>query len=299
MRRRIAFGIGISVTMLLGTVLGLTISTLVSAHGGDPDSIHSCVNLNDGSVVLRYPDMECAPLLPPNWIPVDWAITGPPGVPGVKGDPGIQGIQGIPGVKGDPGIQGIQGIPGVKGDPGIQGLQGIPGVKGDPGIQGIPGVKGDPGIQGLQGIPGVKGDKGDPGENGVAFDNILVKTLGNTNATLVGSITLTPPADGFVVVHADGGVVWNNYAGNGSFQIGLDETSGTFDTNQVTIGGVDSTINQGNYKYSFSTTRVFSVSAGVAKTYFLNAKRFAGPDLIVIGHLSALYFPTLLGTSAD
>ena len=181
------------------------------------------------------------------------------------------------------------------GPPGADGQDGAPGANGQDGAPGTNGQDGAPGADGEDGAPGADGQ-----ETGVAYDNILLKTLTNNNGTLVGSVNLTPPANGFVVVHADGAAVWNNYAGNAIVQIGIDETAGTFDTNQMTIAGVDNTsINQGNYRYPFSTTRVFSVSANVNKTFFLNAQKFGGPDLIVIGHLTAMYFPTLLGTGAD
>ena len=152
MKRWMAFGIGVSVVMLLGAFLGLTVSTMVSAHGGDPNSIHSCVNLNDGSVVLRHSDTECGPLLPPNWIPVDWAIEGPEGPPGAAGAAGAKGEGGGPGPPGPAGAAGADGLPGPAGPPGppgAAGAAGANGANGETGPAGPPGPKGDTGLTGV------------------------------------------------------------------------------------------------------------------------------------------------------
>ncbi len=95
------------------------------------------------------------------------------GVPGAKGDPGIQGPIGPAGPKGDQGPQGVPGAQGLKGEQGPQGETGPQGLKGDPG------PKGD---------PGAKGDKGDPGSAVVARVRVtdLVTTPGNTTSPIEG-----------------------------------------------------------------------------------------------------------------
>ncbi len=57
-----------------------------------------------------------------NEVRVFWSQTGPQG---------LQGGPGAPGLQGPPGLQGVQGEPGV---PGLQGLPGLQGVQGDPGV---------------------------------------------------------------------------------------------------------------------------------------------------------------------
>ena len=82
-----------------------------------------------------------------------------PGIPGEKGDQGVEGPKGDPGTQG---VQGDQGVQGPKGDPGTQGVQG---PKGDPGING---PKGDSGTQGVRGDPGVQGPNGEQGAQGIS-----------------------------------------------------------------------------------------------------------------------------------
>lgn len=96
---------------------------------------------------------------------------GEKGDPGQKGDPcivrevideilrkpdinfvctrGENGAPGMPGLKGEPGMMGLDGPPGIPG---------YPGLKGDRGPPGIPGRAGNPGIKGERGPPGLPGD---------------------------------------------------------------------------------------------------------------------------------------------
>ena len=138
-RRLGAGAIGGSMLVLLAG--GVAVASIPDGSG----VFHGCYNKKSGQLrIIDSPSASCRH----NEIAISWSQTGPPGIQGLKGDPGAQGI---PGLKGDPGAQGIQGL---KGDPGIPGL---PGLKGDPGIQGIQGLKGDPGIQGPPGPGGTGG----------------------------------------------------------------------------------------------------------------------------------------------
>ncbi|MDP6715929.1 MAG: hypothetical protein QF368_15085, partial [SAR202 cluster bacterium] len=240
--------------------------------------------------------LDCAGCVGPSHLSFDpTGEKGDKGDIGPKGDPGIQGIQGIQGVKGENGDPGIQGIQGVKGDTGN---------KGDPGNQGIQGVKGDTGADGANGAngtDGATGPPGPPGPAGIAFSNAFFIEFTNDNVHLVGQISLNAPSAGYVVVQADGMVVWNRYHGNATFQIGIDETSGTFDTNYVTAGGTDGPTTEGNHRFPYSVSRVFKVSAG-NKSYFLNAVRFnaSGEDpFVVVSSFKAMYFPDALGTANE
>lgn len=96
---------------------------------------------------------------------------GPRGLPGIKGEVGLQGPRGTPGGQGATGIPGLKGEKGSKGDGGLIGLKGETGAKGDKGDLGLPGtigMKGDIGVMGPPGAKGSKGDSGKPGPPGVA-----------------------------------------------------------------------------------------------------------------------------------
>ena len=71
-----------------------------------------------------------------------WATTGPPGLPGAKGERGRPGKNGDKGLAGQPGKSGKRGM---TGNTGLKGNTGPRGEKGDIGATGIPGMKGEPG----------------------------------------------------------------------------------------------------------------------------------------------------------
>ena len=72
---------------------------------------------------------------------------GPPGVPGLTGEPGPRGFPGPSGVKGEKGEPAYAGLfpKGQKGEPGLDGGRGSPGPPGRPGDTGIEGRKGEVG----------------------------------------------------------------------------------------------------------------------------------------------------------
>jgi hypothetical protein len=114
------------------TVASLGVVTIVNAHGGDPNKIHSCVkNNNEGNVRIVDPNETCKS----NERPVDWNSQGAPGPAGPQGAPGPQGE---PGPQGPTGAPGPQGPPGPMGATGPQGPQGVPGISGYQIAQSLP-----------------------------------------------------------------------------------------------------------------------------------------------------------------
>ncbi|XP_077438096.1 uncharacterized protein col21a1 [Vanacampus margaritifer] len=114
--------------------------------------------------------------------------SGPPGLPGMKGEPGNGGESGQPGragADGKPGVPGIRGSPGFPGVPGTKGQRGTDGLKGEQGRPGVSGERGVPGLTGPPGQPGEKGPVGSPGRVG------MVGEAGQTGEK--GSIGLPGP----------------------------------------------------------------------------------------------------------
>lgn len=71
MTRRVIVASGLSLFIVLGTVIGVVITGLVTAHGDNPDSIHACVD-SKGQVRIVAPDNDCSSLKGKSWKPVDW-----------------------------------------------------------------------------------------------------------------------------------------------------------------------------------------------------------------------------------
>lgn len=84
----------VSVALLAFLVGIAVVGAWVSAHGGDPNAIHSCVNERTGEVRITSPtsrpddpNFGCSV----GWKPVDWAIQGPQGEQGPPGPPSTGG----------------------------------------------------------------------------------------------------------------------------------------------------------------------------------------------------------------
>jgi hypothetical protein len=88
---------------------------------------------------------------------LDWVTTGPSGPTGMQGVVGDPGLAGTQGPQGSPGIQGPSGPEGAPGPQGPQGVEGPTGPTGPAGIMGEEGVRGPTGATGMNGPSGVPG----------------------------------------------------------------------------------------------------------------------------------------------
>jgi len=167
---------------------------------------------------------------------LDWVTTGPSGPTGMQGVVGDPGLAGTQGPQGAPGIQGPSGPEGAPGPQGPQGVEGPTGPTGPSGIMGEEGVRGPTGATGMtgpSGVPGISeanisvftgGSLGTLGaENGVDLSgnnsvtqNTLVLGPGNGSDNAVPTSEAVPvPETGtakrlFVAVDNDPGTQMNN-----------------------------------------------------------------------------------------
>ena len=167
---------------------------------------------------------------------LDWVTTGPSGPTGMQGVVGDPGLAGTQGPQGAPGIQGPSGPEGAAGPQGPQGVEGPTGPTGPSGIMGEEGVRGPTGATGMtgpSGVPGISeanisvftgGSLGTLGaQNGVDLsgnnsvtENTLVLGPGNGSDNAVPTSEAVPvPETGtakrlFVAVDNDPGTQMNN-----------------------------------------------------------------------------------------
>ncbi|MFN8585478.1 MAG: hypothetical protein U0446_09195 [Dehalococcoidia bacterium] len=123
-------------SQLIGVAAGAAVTAallggvaVVSAHGGDTNSIHACVNKTNGQVRVVGASEDCKV---PEYA-LDWRIAGPAGASGSTGPQGASGPtgpQGATGPTGAPGNGGPQGPQGATGERGPSGLEGPSGVSG-------------------------------------------------------------------------------------------------------------------------------------------------------------------------
>jgi hypothetical protein len=134
-----------------------------------------------------------------------WSLLVQKADKGDKGDKGDQGAQGVAGAKGDQGPQGVAGAKGDKGDQGSQGAAGAAGAKGDKGDQGPQGTAGADGATGAQGATGPAGTTGQVGY--VVFGTTALPLAGVDFVSVPGlSVTISVPANAFVLINSTGGI---------------------------------------------------------------------------------------------
>jgi collagen triple helix repeat protein len=169
--------------------------------------------------------------------------------------------------------QGGQGIQGVQGIQGIQGIQGPSGLPCTSCINSGSIADGAVTLAKVSGMPGVE-------FVGISYTNLNVRT----SAVNVGSVTLTVPAAGFVVVRVDG----MGYAATGDrLVLAASNVSQDYGVND----GVALFEGDGN-AHSITHTRVYSVSAAGSYTFYAVAHN----TLHTSGNGLASIYATLTGT---
>jgi len=145
-----------------------TILCLAALPGvGRAENIEICVNLGNGRITGINLGVEACT---GNTTEIDWVTTGP------SGPTGMQGVVGDPGLAGTQGPQGAPGIQGPAGGQGAFGPQGPQGVEGPTGPTGPAGIMGEEGVRGPTGATGMTGPSGVPG---ISEANISVFTGGS------------------------------------------------------------------------------------------------------------------------
>jgi hypothetical protein len=74
MRKYLLFGTTGVFLVFVGALLSVGVWTMVYAHGGDPNLIHSCVNNKSGEIKIIDASETCSK----NWSPLDWNKQAPP-----------------------------------------------------------------------------------------------------------------------------------------------------------------------------------------------------------------------------
>jgi hypothetical protein len=177
------------------------------------------------------------------------------------------------------------------------GPQGPPGPQGATGAAGPTGPQGPPGTQGPQGIQGPAG----PGAAGVATvtytDDINITS---TTTSQIGSITVTVPAAGKVIVYASGSVGFKSHITGSAARLNMKVSSSSSD---LTTGAGYGTFAipelfpsiQSNQPFGtpLNIVRVFTVTSAGSSTYYFNAALSASGSTGSLGGLTltALYVP--------
>src|SRR4051812_37395204 len=137
------------VLALLTGICAAGAAGLVSAHNGDSNAIHGCVNQATtprGQVVIYsapgLPGSNPSAMCGTQGMAVDWGTTGGAGATGPSGPQGASGAAVATGASGPSGASGGAGPSGVIGPSGIAGSTGANGPSGPSGTSGPSGPSG-------------------------------------------------------------------------------------------------------------------------------------------------------------
>ncbi len=165
------------------------------------------------------------------------------------------------------------------------------------GPQGPQGEQGPPGPQGPQGEPGPQGEQGPAGLPGDAGATGVDFTFGGSATNLgtapqdVGSITLTCPADGYVLLNASATAVT---FGDGTICFfGLGSTPAVADLDETSVGVLDGTGTQ-RRRFHVTATAVVPVSEGDSTFHVIAYKSsvFDARQINLVDiHLTGAFFP--------
>jgi hypothetical protein len=115
------------------------------------------------------------------------------------------------------------------------------------------------------------------------------------------TITVTPPRDGFIILTAQGSFEFDQLSAAGiQAYVYLTDVSGTTSTEGTAHGGFSNTGFAVDFLYfltSIHASRVFAVTGGVSKTFYLTGRETVGSatcNTFVKAKLTALYVPNAL-----
>ncbi len=201
---------------------------------------------------------------------------GPAGPAGMTGASGTAGPAGPVGMTGAQGPAGPAGSAGPKGADGALGATGPAGPKGDIGPQGQPGQVGSPGPAGAQGPAGPMGSSA-----AFRLKNATTFVQSNSMVTALLTGTATPPSNGYLLVNA--AIYCYSEFNTNSLEVGLssqaNSTSDVGANNDSAGSYADVWMDGNNRHYHLSVQQVFSVTAGVRKTIYLNVGNPYGGDV--------------------
>jgi hypothetical protein len=166
------------------------------------------------------------------------------------------------GPKGDTGATGQQG---PKGDAGATGATGATGSAGSNGAAGATGATGSTGPQGTQGIPGI-----------TVVNSTSTNSVSATYGTPIGTVTITAPASGTVIVTLNVGYV--DMYSNNSCSLYLGTTLGGNELDIVTHGSRNPGATNQQVYFDMTGHATISVSAGAKYTFYATATRYLGGD---------------------
>jgi hypothetical protein len=137
------------------------------------------------------------------------------------------------------------------------------------------------------------------GMPGIAFHAVHREVVDPGASVSVVSVTLTTPADGYVLVTASGTLVLDNTSGEGArSHANIGEVSDAIPetTMGLVIADVDVSANEALHYVPFHSQRVYEKPAG-EHTFHLNVRNISGSGQVAANRpsLTALFFPTAYG----
>ena len=173
------------------------------------------------------------------------------------------------------------GPQGPKGDKGDTGLQGATGATGEPGPSGVPGPTGATGATGAAGATGLQGPQGVQGIPGVTTVNSssILFVNATINPTPITNVTITAPANGFVIITLSVGYVQMYYNNSCGLYLGTSPTSPNWNNLDICYHGTTITGPTNEWVFfDMAAQASYPVTSGNKYTFYATAIRYLGPD---------------------
>ena len=170
---------------------------------------------------------------------------------------------------------GPKGPKGDKGDSGATGATGATGSKGDPGKAGANGATGATGANGATGATGAQGVQGPAGITVV--NSSTINSVSATYGTPIGSVSITAPANGVVIITLNVGYV--DMYNNNSCVLYLGTTAGGNELDICNQGSRTPGPTVQQVYFSMTTQAAYNVTAGTKSTFYATATRYFSNDV--------------------
>jgi len=137
-------------------------------------------------------------------------------------------------------------------------------------------------------------------EPGVAaFSGAYYVFLDDLAHTVLCSLTINCPADGYVMAVAHGRIATlpeHTFGTNSYATVGISDVATALPGNQDLDFHIDSAAHSGTYSVPFGMTSMFTIPSAGAYTYYYLAYEYSGSVTVADMQFNLVYFPTAYGT---
>jgi hypothetical protein len=175
---------------------------------------------------------------------------------------------------------GPQGEKGDKGDMGATGMSGATGATGPAGPTGATGATGATGQTGATGSQGIQGPPGITTVNSTKIDSTALDINSNNSIAIpIGSVTITAPSNGVVIVTLNVGYIDMFYNNSCTLYLGTSPTAPDWNNLDISLRGTRTPgPTDERVFFDMNAQAAYNVTTGNKYTFYATASRYYGFD---------------------